>query len=195
MSLSSREDKVCHVLFWAEARNRSTGQIEPLGLWSGDDAQVFDVDGDLRTYHGPAMLPLPPIEGGVGLEIRQLVIPVPHLTPEVETLLRQYDPKLARAEIHFAEFSPDTRDLLSLQRVFKGWINQTPINTAAEGGEGGGELILVSAARALTKTLALYRSDADQKKRNSADRFREYSSTTGLKEVWWGQRRVTGPNG
>jgi hypothetical protein len=56
-------------------------------------------------------------------------------------------------------------------------------------------LILVSAARARTKTLALYRSDADQKKRNTVDRFREYSSTTGLKEVWWGQRRVTGPNG
>lgn len=195
MALSTREDKVCHVLIWVRAKDRTFGTEETIGLWSGDDVQVIDVDGELRTYYGPAVLPMGAIEGGVGLEVRQYRVPVPTISPEIEALLRQYDPKLARVEIHFAEFSLETRELLSLERPFKGWINQTPINTAAEGGEGGGELILVSAARALTKTLASYRSDADQKKREAKDRFREYSSTTGLKEVWWGQRRVTSPNG
>ncbi len=192
MSLSTREDKVSHALLWVRAKNRATGVEETMGLWSGEDVRVFDIQGESRTYYGPAILSMPPIEGGIGLDVRQHRVVVPHLTQEVITMLRAYEPKLAPVEIHFAEFSTETRELMSLQRVFKGWINTAPIETAAEGGEGQAEVLLVSAARALTKTLALYRSDADQKKRSSSDRFREYSSTTGLKEVWWGSAQSKG---
>ncbi|WP_323775955.1 hypothetical protein [Leisingera sp.] len=192
MALSTREDKVSHALLWVRAKNRSTGQEETMGLWSGDDVQVLNVNGEDRTYYGPAIISMPPIEGGVGLDVRQHRVVVPHLTPEVITMLREYEPKLAPVEIHFADLSTDTRELLSLKRVFKGWINTAPIETPSEGGGGQAEVALVSAARALTKTLALYRSHADQQKRNATDRFREYSSTTGLKEVWWGAAKTQG---
>ncbi|GAB5432175.1 MAG: hypothetical protein EpisKO_15450 [Epibacterium sp.] len=192
MALSAREDKVSHALLWVRAKSRSTGLEETMGLWTGDDVRVLNVNGESRTYYGPAIISMPPIEGGVGLDVRQHRVVVPHLAPEVITMLRAYEPKLAPAEIHFAEFSTDTRELVSMQRVFKGWINTAPIETGSEGDQGQAEVILVSAARALTKTLALYRSDADQKKRAASDRFREYSSTTGLKEVWWGSAKTTG---
>jgi hypothetical protein len=192
VALSTREDKVSHVLLWVRAKNRTTGLEETMGLWSGDDVHSFNIDGEDRTYYGPAIISMPPIEGGVGLDVRQHRVVVPHLTPEVITMLREYEAKLAPAEIHFAEFSTDTRALLSMQRVFKGWINTAPIDTPSEGGTGQAEVALVSAARALTKTLALYRSHADQQKRNADDRFREYSSTTGLKEVWWGSAKPQG---
>lgn len=190
MALSTREDKVVHALLWLTARNRSTGLPETIGLWTGDDTQVINIDGSNRTYYGPAILNIPAIDGGVGLDVRQVRIPLPHLVPEVITALRTYDPKLAPVEIHFAEFSTDTRAFLGAERVFKGWVNESPIGTAADGGEGSGELILVSASRSLTKTLPVYRSHADQQNRSAGDEFREYASTTGLKEVWWGEGKV-----
>lgn len=191
--LEARAGVVARTLLWVVARDRATGDPEPLGLWDGDDVQSFTIASEGRVYFGPALMPLPPIEGGVGLDVRMLRIPVPHLAPEVQQMLRGYDPRLARVEIHRALFKADTRALLAPpRRIFKGWVEEAPIFTAAEGAEGSAELVLASAARALTRVLPLYRADADQRARASGDRFREYASTAGLRDVWWGERQVRG---
>lgn len=189
---SRREDKVSHVLLWVTAKNRSTKQPETMGLWTGSDSKTFVIDGESRVYHGPAAIDIEPVQGGIGLDVRQYRIPLPDLSPEVTQMLRQYEARFAPVEVHFVEFSLATRQVERVTRVFKGWINSAPISTPEEGGEGLADLVLVSASRQLTKPLAIFRSNADQKKRDPNDTFRLHSSTSGLKEVWWGEQKTTG---
>lgn len=177
-------------LVWFEARNRTTGLTETIGLWDGGDVRVFTIDGDARTYYGPSIIQLPEIVGGVGLDVRQSTMTVPHLTPEVQNLIRAFEPRLAPVEMHKAVFSLETNELLAVRRVYKGAISKAPIKTGGDGETGEARLTLVSAARSLTRKLSLYRSNADQLARSATDTAREYASTTGLKEVWWGEGRV-----
>ena len=181
---------ISRTLFWVTAKNRINGLPESIGLWDGDDVEQFTIDGDVRTYYGPSIMEVPTISGGVGLDVRQISIKVPHLSPEVQNMLRLYDPRLAPVELHRAVYSLDTNNLIGLRRIWKGWITKAPITTGAEGQEGQADISLVSAARSLTRKLALYRSNADQRARLGTDRGREYGSTSGLKEVWWGEGRV-----
>ncbi|WP_287994589.1 hypothetical protein [Acidiphilium sp.] len=182
---------ISRTLFWVAAKNRTTGLPESVGLWDGDDVQNFTIDGDVRTYFGPSIMEVPVITGGVGLDVRQISVKVPHLSPEVQNMLRLYDPRLAPVEMHRAVYSLETNNLIGLRRIFKGWITKAPITTGADGQDGAAEISLVSASRSLTRRLALYRSNADQVARLSTDRGREYGSTSGLKEVWWGEGKVT----
>ena len=47
---------------------------------------------------------------------------------------------------------------------------------------------LVSAARELTRRLALKKSDESQRRR-SGDQFRQYADVSGEVGVWWGAKR------
>ena len=181
---------ISRTLFWVTAKNRSTGLPESLGLWDGDDVAQFTIGVAVRTYYGPSIMEVPTITGGVGLDVRQISVRVPHLSPEVQNMLRAYDPRLAPVEMHRAIYSLDTNALIGLRRIFKGWITKAPITTGAEGQEGRAEISLVSASRSLTRKLALFRANADQRARLANDRGREYGSTSGLKEVWWGEGKV-----
>lgn len=181
---------ISRTLFYVTAKNRTTGLPESIGLWDGDDVEEFTIDGDVRIYYGPSIMEVPTISGGVGLDVRQISVKVPHLSPEVQNMLRLYDPRLAPVEMHRAVYSLETNNLIGLRRIFKGWITKAPITTGAEGQEGRADISLVSAARSLTRKLALYRSNADQRARLGTDRGREYGSTSGLKEVWWGEGKV-----
>lgn len=189
--LESRAGVVARTLLWVEARNRATGATETLGLWNGPDAQVFTIGGESRVYHGPALPDIAPIRGGVGLEVRQVRIEAAHLSAEVQQVIRGFDPRLAPVEIHQAVFSLETNALVAPpRRIFKGQIDTAPIFTAQVGGRGRAEIVLASAARGLTRTLALFKSDADQRARNPEDRFGEFGPSAGLKTVFWGEKEV-----
>jgi len=190
-ALEARAGVVSRTLIWIVAKERDTGNPVTMGLWSGQDARVFSIGGENRTYRGPALLELPQIEGGVGLEVRYLDIPIPPMTDEARAILRQYDPRLARVEIHQANFSIETNNLLAEpRRLFKGRLNESPINTAEMGGGSSAVLKVASAARSLTRALFKYFSDADQRARNPDDAFLQHVSTTGLKQVFWGEEEV-----
>jgi len=189
--LEARAGVVARTLLWVEVHNSDTGATETMGLWNGPDVRVFEIDGAARTYHGPALPNMSPIRGGVGLEVRQVRIEAAHLRAEVRQLIRGFDPRLAPVEIHQAVFSLETNNLVAPpRRLFKGQIDKSPIFTAEIGGTGKAGIILASAARALTRALALFKSDADQRARNPDDRFAEYGPSTGLKTVFWGEEEV-----
>lgn len=187
--LQAGRNVVTRALAWIEARDRATGDPAPVGLWSGDDAQQFTIDGEARTYYGPAFGPLPPITGGVGLGVRQLRYPMPRLAPEARAILRTYDAGGAPVAIHFAYFRADTRALIDVQRVWRGEIDGLPETIGADGGESAVSVVLVSAARELTRTLTLYHADVDQQARSSGDMGRQYAASQ--RAVFWGQKRVS----
>lgn len=190
--LQSRSGVVARDLMWLSPKNRATGQIEPVGLWTGDDHQTFTIDGAARLYFGAGGLTdLDAVESAIGLDVRMLSARLSGLAPETVQAVRGYDLRLAPVEVHRAVFTLDSRVLIAApRRVFRGWVDSAEITTPAEGGEATVTLQLASAARAFTRPLALFRSDAAQRLRSPTDRFREYASTAGLREVRWGEADV-----
>ncbi|WP_370342874.1 hypothetical protein [Pararhodobacter marinus] len=187
---------VSRTLIWVTAKTRDTGTPVSLGLWSGNGTRSFTIGGASRSYVGPRIQSLPPIKAGLGLQVHQLSLPITNLTEEVREALLTYDARFAPVEIHQALFKHDTRALLAEpRRIFKGWIDQQPIQTGAAGGDSSATLVLVSAARALTRKPPLYQSDADQRQRDTDDAFRLYSSGAVLREVPWGSRNVRSQEG
>ena len=179
------------VLLWVVPRDRNTGALEPTGFWTGPHDQQFVINGETRTYFGAgAALGVDDIPGGTGLDIRYVSAQL-GLRSEAEEVIRGFDPKLAPVEVHTVAFDLDTGNLISEpRRIFKGNVNETPITTPAEGGDFSLEITLASSARALTRTLPLYRSDSELRRRSGTDRFRNHVSTSGLRQVAWGEKQV-----
>lgn len=180
-----------YTLIWIKARNRDTGAVEAAGFWTGPYDQAFVVDGETRSYIGAgAALDIDDIPGGTGLDIRYITARLA-IVDEVEDVIRGYDPRLAPAEIHTVAFDLSTGNLISApRRIFKGAVNETPITVPVEGGDAFLEVTLASSARELTRTLPLYRSDGEMRRRSGTDRFREHVSTTGIRQVAWGEAQV-----
>lgn len=188
---AARAGQVRETLIWLAPRNRTTGAREPVGFWTGRDARSFVIGGETRVYLGAgSALECDDIPGGVGLDVRYISVRL-GVVPEVEQAIRGYDPKLAPVEIHTVAFDLSTRALVAEpRRMFLGTVNEAPIPTPIEGGGVEIELRLASTARALTRTLPLFRSDTEMRRRSAADRFREYVSTTGIRQIAWGEDRV-----
>ena len=176
-----------HVL----ARNRATGAREALGLWQGDDHLSLTIGGEARTYYGAgALVGVEPIRAGIGLEVRMLQLVLAPMTPEVAQLLRGYDARLAPVELHRALLSLETGQLIADPiRVFRGWIDEVKIRTGEVGGTGEATVTLASAARGLTRALTLTRSEAEMRRRDAGDAFRQYTDIAGEVGVWWGETR------
>ena len=173
------------------AKNRTTGALGALGLWQGDDHLTIAIGGINRTYYGAGtLIGVEPIRAGIGLEVRMLQLALSPLTPEVALMLRGYDARLAPAEIHRALLSLESGQLIAEPiRVFRGWVDEVKIRTGEVGGTNEATVTLASAARGLTRALTLTRSDAEMRRRNAGDRFREYTDVAGEVGVWWGEKR------
>lgn len=179
-------------LVWIEARNRQTGAIEGMGLWSGDDDQSFVVDGVLRSFHGAgAVIGIPPVRAGIGLQVRRHRIILPPMRDEVRLVLQVYQAAQAKVRVWSQPMSVHTGAPLSAPiRVIKGRLEKAPETMAARGGRSRTELIVATGARALTFTVPWFKSDAAMRLRNPADRAREYIDTIADRAVPWGQSSV-----
>ena len=181
---------VSHVLIWILARNRSTGAQEAIGFWTGDDHQTFVVEGQSRTYFGAGdVLEVPPLTSESGLQVRMHSFGLASLAPEVAMALRGYEPRLAVVEVHRVLFYGSTgAQVADPHRVLAGWIDEAQITTPAIGGQGSATITVASSARALTRTLPICKSDAQQRLR-TGDRFRRHVDVSGSVDVVWGARR------
>lgn len=181
---------LAHALIWISARNRTTGAVEKIGFWTGADHQTFLIGGESRTYYGAgAALRIDPIRLAVGVQVRTLRAELSQVADTVLQALRGYDPRHAPVEIHRALFEPETEALVDEPHIlFRGTIDKAPINTPKKGDRGTVPLEIASMARALTKGLSRFRSDACLKDRASTDTFRKYATRTDTVEVPWGAK-------
>lgn len=177
------------VLVWIVARNRATGAPEALGLWTGADARLIEVDGSLRSYQGAGgLIGLEPLTQRAGIEVRQFRLSLSPVSSAVAAVIRLYDPRLAPVEIHEWHLDPaNDLALAAPQRVFKGHLVQAQVPTAGEGEAAGIEVVAVSAAWMLTRNLATRRSDAALTARAPGDRFRRYVDISGSVQTVWGE--------
>lgn len=185
--LQNREGYVAKALLWFSARNRSTGAIETMGLWTGDDDMIFNIGGEARTYLGAGnIVALDPIVMQIGLIVRTQRLQLPSFPEAIQQLILGYDLGLAPAEIHRAMFYPDTGAMVAdPKRVWKGFVDRAPLPTPALDGEAPAEIILTSAARQLTRGLTLTYSNQIQRLRGD-DRLLRYSSVAGVVRTPWG---------
>lgn len=187
--LQSRRGYVVHILIWVTARKLSTGVTESIGLWTGDQDSSFVIKGQTRAYIGASGLLQPdPLIYEVGLAVRTLRVRLASLASDVINLVNGYDLTLAPVEMHRALFDLDTSELIAEpKRVFAGFIDGTPQEIPAIGGEASLEFALKSAAFSLSKTSPLKKSDAVQKKRGG-DRLHRYQAVSGTVRSPWGAK-------
>lgn len=193
-TLQRRDGLVAKSLLWVRGRNRTTGLEEPMGLWTGDQDTVFTISGQPRTYAGEgALLPIENLVVRSGVDVRLQRVLLNPLDPAVAYLVRALDIGLAPVEIHRALFDPSTGGTLIEEphRVWKGYVDQSPITTPEIGGGAMVELTLASSARALQRGLTIVKSDAVQQQR-AGDRFRQYGDVSGSVKIWWGASRSEG---
>lgn len=189
---AARSSTHAEALVWIEARNRGTGVIEAMGLWTGADHQVFVIGGAARTYYGAGnVLDVPDIPSRLGVAVQTLTLSVAFASPEVELLLRGYDPRGQKVEIHRAEFNGDGALITAPSRRFKGWVNEANTETGAIGSPSTASLELVSNARMLTRYGSATKSDQYQRLRLD-DRIRRWASLTRTATVYWGQQKFNG---
>lgn len=188
--LASNAGIVVRQLLWVEAKNRSTGEVETIGFWSGEDHIQFVIDGDTRTYYGSGQfIGFNELVVESSLTIRRLTATVVGITPEIETVLRNYDPKMAPTQVHLAFFSATTNNLLAPPvRVDKGWIDKFTIKTPIVNDKGEGSIQMMGNTRYLTRRLPFKRSDQTQKKRLAGDTFYNDVTITGQVSTPWGSK-------
>ena len=197
-ALKSRQPLIVRDLLWIEAKNRSTGETETIGFWSAPyNATIPVVSGKTRAtvsrdyYSGYGLVSISPIPLTSDLTIQQTRITLNHVSDEVEQAIRGYEPRNAWVEIHRALLSMETREILSPPEPhFVGRIDKSIINTPAVGSEGTIELTCSSDLRELTRTNPAMKSHEQQRLRDG-DKFRQYNSTAGDWQIFWGEAKAS----
>lgn len=187
--LQQRRGIVARSLIWITAKDRSTGDAASIGFWNGADHETITVNGYARLYYGAgSMIGLDAITYQTGLTVRMQRVTISPLSDEAATLLRSYDPRFARVEVHRAFYDLDTDAMLDTpQQVFSGWIDQAPITTPAKNGEAQAQLTLSGQEQIFTRTLSVVKSQAALANRSSTDEFRKYADLAGQIPVQWGE--------
>ena len=105
--IAKRDGLSVRQLFWIVGKNRSTGVDEAMGVWNGYDTATFVIDGTPRTYvGGGGFLQLGNLKQAQGLNIQTLTASASPISPEFQAILREYNSRMARVEIHEVFFNP-----------------------------------------------------------------------------------------
>jgi hypothetical protein len=180
---------------WVRARDRDTDEIVGFGLWTGDDdVDVTLRDGQtgatvVRLYLGMGTsLVIPAIPMVSDLTVQTVRCEMSQLNDAIQQMVRGYDVRLAKVDIHEGLLSPDTRQLVSAPEIaFLGEVDGAPVETPAAGGQGKISLEIVSdAIRMLTRTNPRKRSYEGQKRR-SGDEFGRYANAVASWTIPWGE--------
>ena len=194
--LQSRGTRMAHLLVWGRATDRATGAAATIGFWTGADHRIFDIDGESRTYLAAgSLLKVQPIIGEVGVRVRTTRLTFSGASPEFQQAVAQYDTNDARADFHVADFNAETHALIAApQRRYKGYIKgidypRPAVKSDGKPGVAEAEVSVQSAARVLTRSLPLKKSDEALQQRHPNDRFRRYIDISGSVELVWGEHR------
>lgn len=108
------------------------------------------------------------------------------LTPAVLQTIEAEDYRDRPVTIMDAMFHPDTGALLFVQTMMRGYVDTIDHITTQQAGY---TLVANCESRALdyTRMNGRKRSDLDQQRRNTGDRFFQHASTRGREQIYWGQ--------
>ncbi|MDO9639694.1 MAG: hypothetical protein Q7J44_14230 [Pseudotabrizicola sp.] len=189
--LARRAGNTARVLIRIWAENRTTSEIESLGLWAGEQDQEFTIRGTVQMFYRSAgKVDMDEIIAQPGTDVYMTSVTLSPIDAKVRAMVGGYELRFAPVEIYRALFWPETGELVAEPvRLFKGWIDRMPTDLPEVGESAELKVSLASAARALTRTLAFKKSDPALSGARSGDRFRCYTDV-GSVQVPWGEKRV-----
>ncbi len=180
---------------YVTAKDRSAGAPAGIGLWTGDeDINVTLISGItgqevMRTYYGARNLVIPAIPRVSDMTIQTITVTMSQIADAVQQLIRGYDVRLAKAEIHDGLLDPVTRQLVSPPELsFLGEVDGAPIETPAVGGQGKASLKLVSDAISMLARKNPRKSSYEGQRRRAGDEWGLYASTVATWKIPWGQK-------
>jgi hypothetical protein len=197
-ALQERRGVFARTLYWFTGRDRTTDDPASIGLWTGDDAQVFDIADQARTYYGPAILQGDPLRLSLGLSVPSIRLSLADVRDEVVQAVRVYDARGASVQIHGVLFDLATgAQIATPWQVFRGRLDKLSFSTGAIGDDGvatsAAELEIVPETDRLTRALPAYRSDVDQRALFPGDGFFRHAATAARAEVIVGENKVRPP--
>lgn len=190
---------VARDFIWFEVRDRETGEPVTDGYWSDlgtRNFEVIDPDTGLpvtRTYRGGAnLIAIPEIPLVSNLTVQTITVTLSQLSPRVNELLRLYDPKLGRVEIHRGLFNINTRLPVAPAEVrFVGFIDGAPVETPKEGEVGDVQVSVVGHSQEWSRSNPDTRNHESQMLRTPEgqppDEFMKDVAVVGDWELFWGK--------
>ncbi|UUP19501.1 DUF2163 domain-containing protein [Nitratireductor thuwali] len=145
------------------------------------------------TYQPGGVIKVSDLDGSMGTSAQQFTVelaesPDDGLTPDVLKTIEMEDYRDRPVTIYDAHFHPDTGELLHVEPLRRGYVDQ--LRHEEDSGEGY-KLIADCETRALdyTRTNGRKRTMADQARRSPGDDFYINAATTGREEILWGRNR------
>lgn len=187
--LAARLPLLVHALIWLQPRDRSTREVQPIGLWTGADHQEIAISGEARTYYGVGpLLGLDDFTARSELESREWSFQVSPLHDQVVEAVRLYDSRLAPIDLHLWYCDASTQaPLADPVREFRGTVTGLDIHTPPIGGQATCTVKCISDAWRLTRGLTTKRSASALMARSPADTFRQYNAISGSIATAWGE--------
>lgn len=146
------------------------------------------------TYQPGGIIQVSDLSGASGLSAQQFTItlaasPDDGLTPEVLRTIEAEDYRDRPVTISDAHFHPDTGALVAVQVLRRGYVD---VIDHEDDPNAGYALVANCETRALdyTRMNGRKRSDTDQQRRASGDRWFEFASRRGREEVFWGRAKT-----
>ena len=169
------------------------GAAVSFGFWTGDDDAIFTViDGETgspvnRTYYGAVNMVVDNIPRVSDLTVQSIQIEVSQIATATELLVRGYDVRLAKVEIHEILLGPESRLPVSDPEViFLGQIDAAPIETPRTGEDGTITFSINSDAMAMLARVNPRRSSFQSQRRRSDDRWGKYAAVVKNWPIKWG---------
>lgn len=197
-ALSTSRDTGCapRQFLYFTAKNRTDGTPVSIGIWGGDDDIAITVISPItglpeaRTYIGAQNLIVSPIVRVTDATIQTVTITLSQISPTTQQLLRDYDLRLGKVEIHEMLLVPRSNQVVSPPEiVFLGEIDKAPLTTPAVGQDGSIDINAVSDAISLLSIKNPAKSSFEfQRRRNPNDNFGKYSSTVATWNLPWGTK-------
>lgn len=177
------------------AYDRDSGSPSTYRFWTGAGDVSHDIVDALtgatsaQTFRGGnRIVEIGPIVLANDLSIRPVEISLDILDATVADLVRAKDPRQGPVQIHRGVFAPDSnRPVAAARALFAGFVDKTPIETAAVGGESRVTLVCVPHIREMTRASTEKRSNNDQKDRSATDDFFKDVGVVGRWIQFWGR--------
>jgi hypothetical protein len=158
------------------------------GFWTGLGPLVYDT----VTYIGAgSLIEVEAIGSAADLASRSIVcrltsVPNSGLTPDTLATIENEQWHQSPVIVSRAYINPDTRALISVERVYRGYVDRIEHQDQV----GGGAILAVyleSKSRDHMKRGYRMRGDADQRRVNAADEGLSHAATAGSQDIVWGR--------
>lgn len=184
---------------WIEAKRRDSGASVPLGVWAGDeDMNLTVLSGEngsavTRAYYGGGnLLKVGEYARTSDMTVQTVTIDLSHIADVAKKIVREYDVRRARVEIHEILLDAATGQPVAADHAeFTGIVDGAPIKTPKIGGSGSAVLKCVSEVMALLTMTNTEKSSYEAQKLRTevgevADELFKYAAVVETWDIKWG---------